>query len=346
MMSSLRGGFSEARSWPQLVHCATDGESFGHHSRFGEMALAAALRTLGADRTLEVTNYGAFLAAHPPTHEAQIRQGTSWSCAHGVERWRSDCGCRFRPDSQQRWRGPLRTTLDWLRDQTDSFYEARAGAYLKDVWAARDDYGAIVLDRDPRRLEAFLASHQAVPLDADALLSTRRLLELQRNRMLMYTSCGWFFDEISGLEPVQILKYAAIVMQYLRDLGGPDLEPELERRLAAAPSNAADFAHGGEVYRRLVTPPPPTCGASPRTTPSPGSSPSIPTRPRSTATASSGWTRRVRPAAAPCCGWLTSGSSRRSPGRPATSCTRCFTSGATTSRARCAPGKAGPPTIG
>ena len=122
------------------------------------------------------------------------------------------------------------------------------------MWAARDDYGAIVLDRDPRRLEAFLASHQAVPLDADARLSTRRLLELQRNRMLMYTSCGWFFDEISGLEPVQILKYAAIVMQYLRDLGGPDLEPELERRLAAAPSNAADFVHGGEVYRRLVTP--------------------------------------------------------------------------------------------
>jgi len=254
MVARFRAAFTETRTWSQLVHCATDGESFGHHSRFGEMALAAALRTLGADPSLEVTNYGAFLAAHPPTHEAQIRQGTSWSCAHGVERWRADCGCRFGTGSQQGWRAPLRDTLDWLREQTDGFYEARAGAYLKDVWAARDDYGAVVLDRTSPRLEAFLAGHQAVPLDPRARLQVRCLLELQRNRMLMYTSCGWFFDEISGLEPVQILKYAAIVMQYLRDLGGPALEPELERRLAAAPSNVVDFAHGAEVYRRLVAP--------------------------------------------------------------------------------------------
>jgi alpha-amylase/alpha-mannosidase (GH57 family) len=254
MVARFRAAFTETRTWSQLVHCATDGESFGHHSRFGEMALAAALRTLGADPSLEVTNYGAFLAAHPPTHEAQIRQGTSWSCARGVERWRADCGCRFGTGSQQGWRAPLRDTLDWLREQTDGFYEARAGAYLKDVWAARDDYGAVVLDRTSPRLEAFLAGHQAVPLDPRARLQVRCLLELQRNRMLMYTSCGWFFDEISGLEPVQILKYAAIVMQYLRDLGGPALEPELERRLAAAPSNVVDFAHGAEVYRRLVAP--------------------------------------------------------------------------------------------
>jgi alpha-amylase/alpha-mannosidase (GH57 family) len=254
MVARLSSAFSATRTWSQLVHCATDGESFGHHSRFGEMALAAALRTLGADPTIEVTNYGAFLAAHPPTHEAQIHQGTSWSCAHGVERWRADCGCRFQPDTQQRWRAPLREALDWLRDQADSFYEARAGAYLKDVWAARDDYGAIVLDRTLPRLEAFLAAHQAGPLDAVARVQVRRLLELQRNRMLMYTSCGWFFDEIAGLEPVQILKYAAIVMQYLRDLGGPQLEAELERRLAEAPSNTTEFAHGGEVYRRLIVP--------------------------------------------------------------------------------------------
>jgi alpha-amylase/alpha-mannosidase (GH57 family) len=250
----LRAAFSEARDWPQLVHCATDGESYGHHSRFGEMALAAALQRLADDDSIEVTNYGAFLAAHPPTHEAQIHQNTSWSCAHGVERWRADCGCRVRGDWHQRWRAPLREALDWLRELVDTVYEARATAHLTDVWAARDDYARVVLDRRPEALEAFLAAHARRPLDDAARLEVRRLLELQRNRLLMYTSCGWFFDEISGIEPVQILRYAAMALQYLRDLGAGHHEPELVKRLATAPSNVAVFGDGGEVYRRLVEP--------------------------------------------------------------------------------------------
>jgi len=250
----LRAAFSEARDWPQLVHCATDGESYGHHSRFGEMALAAALADLEADDSIELTNYGAFLAAHPPTHEAQVHQNTSWSCAHGVERWRADCGCRFRADRHQRWRAPLREALDWLRDFVDPLYEARAAVHLRDPWAARDDYVWVVLDRRPETFAAFLAAHARGPLDEGARLETRRLLELQRNRLLMYTSCGWFFDEISGIEPVQVLKYAAMALQYLRDLGAGHHEPELEKRLAAAPGNVAGYGDGGEVYRRLVAP--------------------------------------------------------------------------------------------
>jgi alpha-amylase/alpha-mannosidase (GH57 family) len=250
----LRAAFSEARDWPQLVHCATDGESYGHHSRFGEMALASALERLAGDASIEVTSYGAFLAAHPPTHEAQIHQQTSWSCAHGVERWRADCGCRVRGDWHQRWRAPLREALDWLRDVVDPVYEARAAVHLRDPWGARDDYVRVVLDRRPETLEAFLAAHARGPLDDGARLEVRRLLELARNRMLMYTSCGWFFDEISGIEPVQILRYAAMAVQYLRDLGAGRHEPELEKRLAAAPSNVAAFGDGGEVYRRLVAP--------------------------------------------------------------------------------------------
>jgi alpha-amylase/alpha-mannosidase (GH57 family) len=258
LAARLRAGFSEARGWPQLVHCATDGESYGHHSRFGDMALAAALRRLEADRLkggdVRLTNYGEFLAANPPTHEVQIHEPTSWSCAHGVDRWRSDCGCRFRPESVQAWRGPLREALDWLRDEIDPFYEARAAAWLKDPWQARDEYVTVVLDRAASRLNGFLARHQRVALDAAGRLETRRLLELQRNRMLMYTSCGWFFDEISGIEPVQIIRYAAIATQYLRDLGGGDLEDEFVRRLSLAPSNAPEYGDGGEVYRRLVRP--------------------------------------------------------------------------------------------
>ena len=254
LVARLQSAFSDVRDWPQLVHVATDGESYGHHSRFGEMALAAALQLLAADDTVEETNYGAFLARHPPTHEAQIRQRTSWSCAHGVERWRADCGCRVRGDWHQRWRGPLREALDWLRDLVDAFYTERAAVHLRDPWAARDDYVRVVLDRSPAQLEAFLTAHQRAPLEAAARLETRRLLELQRNRLLMYTSCGWFFDEISGLEPVQVLRYAAAALQHLRDLGGGHHEPELIKRLAAAPSNVAEYGDGGEVYRRLVAP--------------------------------------------------------------------------------------------
>jgi alpha-amylase/alpha-mannosidase (GH57 family) len=254
LVARLRAAFSDARDWPQLVHCATDGESYGHHSRFGEMALAAALQQLDGDETIALTNYAAFLAEHPPTQEVQIHQATSWSCAHGVERWRADCGCRVRGDWQQGWRGPLREALDWLRDLADPVFEARAALHLRDPWAARDDYARVVLDRGSAQLGSFLAAHQRAPLDAPARLEVRRLLELQRNRMLMYTSCGWFFDEISGIEPVQVLRYAAMALQYLRDLGAGHHEPDFVKRLAAAPSNVAEFGDGAEVYRRLVAP--------------------------------------------------------------------------------------------
>ena len=254
LVAWLNAAFSETRTWPQLVHCATDGETYGHHSRFGEMALAAAVQQIEAEGTATLTNYGAFLAAHPPTHEVEIRERTSWSCAHGVERWRSDCGCRTRGDWHQRWRAPLREALDWLRDQIDPFFEARASAHLKDPWAALDAYAAVLLDRSPERLDAFFAAHARGPLDPTARVEARRLLELQRNRLLMYTSCGWFFDEISAIEPVQILRYAAMALQYLNDLGGGRLEDGFVRRLAAAPSNVPEIRNGAEVYRRLVRP--------------------------------------------------------------------------------------------
>jgi alpha-amylase/alpha-mannosidase (GH57 family) len=254
LVARLRAGVADDREGPQLVHCATDGESYGHHSRFGEMALAAAVRLLEAEGDVTLTNYGEFLATHPAVDEVEIREATSWSCAHGIERWRGDCGCRIRPDWHQRWRGALRRTLDWLRDEIDAFYETRASAWLKDPWQARDAYVDVVLDRRPHTLDAFFGLHQRVALDAVARLEVRRLLEMQRNRLLMYTSCGWFFDEISGIEAVQILRYAAMAIQYLGDLGGPRLEPELLRRLAEAESNVRAFRDGAGVWTRLIRP--------------------------------------------------------------------------------------------
>ena len=254
LAARLSGVFEAGRDDAQLVHCATDGESYGHHRRFGEMALAAAVRALESDGDVTLTNYGAFLAAHPATTESAIRERSSWSCPHGVERWRADCGCRIRGETHQRWRAPLRESLDWLRDEIDQFYETRGAVWLKDPWEARDDYIGVILDRSPQRLDEFFGRHQRLALDPAARLEVRRLLELQRHRLLMYTSCGWFFDELSALEPVQILRYAAMALQYLADLGGPRLEDEFVRRLGAAPTNVPAYRDGGAVWKRLVRP--------------------------------------------------------------------------------------------
>jgi alpha-amylase/alpha-mannosidase (GH57 family) len=254
LATRLRAAFDDTREWPQLVHCATDGESYGHHSRFGDMALAAALHRLQNDPDVTLTTYAAYLAIAPPTHEVQIRPGTAWSCFHGVERWRSDCGCRVSSDTHQRWRAPLRAALDGLRDAVDALYEARAGQLLKDPWQARDDYAAVVFARTPARIADFLARHGRAPIDESGRIEVMRLMEMQRNRLLMYTSCGWFFDDLSGIEAVQVLRYAAMAAQYARELGGGDLEDELVRRLKAAPTNAPDMPDGAEVYRRLVHP--------------------------------------------------------------------------------------------
>jgi alpha-amylase/alpha-mannosidase (GH57 family) len=250
----LASAFVDRRDWPQLVHCATDGESYGHHSKFGDMALASALERLEGHPAVTITNYGAFLAANPPTDEVQIRERTSWSCAHGVERWRADCGCRIVPGSDQRWRGPLREALDWLREEIDRFFERQAAALLTDPWAARDGYLPVVLDRSPAVLDAFFRAHQRAPLDEASRVIARQLLEMQRNRMLMFTSCGWFFDDLAGLEPVQNLKYAAMAIQYMRELGGDALEAEFARRLASAPGPGPALRDGAEVYRQLVRP--------------------------------------------------------------------------------------------
>ena len=254
LVERLMAGFSPTRDWPQLVHCATDGESYGHHHRFGEMALAAALAQIEGEGEVRLTNYGAFLAEHPPTHEVEIREHTSWSCVHGVERWRDDCGCGIDGHRHHRWRAPLRRALDWLRDETDLLFESRAGTWLKAPWDARDDYVDVLLERTPERFEAWLRRHARMPLDGAARLDVVRLLEMQRHRMLMYTSCGWFFDDVAGLESVQNLTYAALALRYVRQLGGGVRESEFIRRLEAAPANGPEVTDGGDVYRKLVRP--------------------------------------------------------------------------------------------
>jgi hypothetical protein len=255
LAARLVGGFSSERPQAQLVHAATDGESYGHHTRFGDMALAAALERIEREGTATITNYGAFLAAHPPADEVEIVERTAWSCAHGIERWRADCGCHTgAAGGQQRWRAPLREAMDALRDVLDPFYETRLGALVHDPWAARDDYIHVILDRSAETQADFLARHQRAPLGDAARVETLALLELQRHRLLMYASDAWFFDEISRIEPVQGMRHAARAMQLARELGRDGLEDAFVRRLEAAPSNVAEIRTGAEVYRQSVRP--------------------------------------------------------------------------------------------
>jgi alpha-amylase/alpha-mannosidase (GH57 family) len=250
----LASAFDPHRPGPQLVHVATDGETYGHHHRYGDMALAYALQRLEALPDVKLTNYGAYLAANPPQYEVQIAERTSWSCAHGIERWRSNCGCNTggHPGWTQGWRGPLRDALDWLAGRLADVFEHGAAPLLKDPWAARDAYIECILDRGPDAFQRLFARHGIGVLDTAARTRALELLEMQRHAMLMYTSCGWFFDEVSGIETIQIIRYAARGIQLAERVGEVSLQAKFLERLAQAASNMPEHGDASFVYRRWV----------------------------------------------------------------------------------------------
>jgi alpha-amylase/alpha-mannosidase (GH57 family) len=252
----LMSGFSDARKWPQLVHIATDGESYGHHHRFGEMALSYALHHIEVNKLAELTNYGQFLERYPADHFAEIIEDSSWSCVHGVERWRSNCGCNSGGHAgwNQEWRGPLRAALDWLRDRLVPLYEEKSRPLLKDPWGARDDYIRVILNRSQESVEQFFAAHSGHLLTPAEQVATLKLLEIQRHAMLMYTSCGWFFDELSGLETVQVIQYAGRAVRLAQDFDDGQIESEFLERLAAAKSNLPEHGDGKQIYQKWVKP--------------------------------------------------------------------------------------------
>ena len=251
--NSLKSNFKDNLA-PQLVHVATDGESYGHHHKHGEMALAYTLRLLEEDKTVKLTNYASFLAQFSPEFECEIVENTSWSCSHGIERWRSNCGCNGgKPGFNQQWRGPLRRALDELRDALVPLTESAGSNLFRDVWAARDAYIAVVLDRNRGTVAHFLREHAIRALSETEQVNALELMEMQRHAQLMYTSCGWFFDDISGIETVQIIAYAARVLQLAQRLFGDDsLEVAFLARLAEARSNMPTAGNGADIYRKCV----------------------------------------------------------------------------------------------
>ena len=251
----LLGGLSDARPGMQLAHIATDGETYGHHHKHGEMALAYALDHIEENKSARITNYGEYLELSPPAWEADIYENTAWSCVHGVERWRSNCGCNAgRASWNQHWRKPLREALDWLRDWANPHFEKLAGTLLRDPWAARDAYIQVLLDRHPPVRERFGREHFARELSPAEEVIVWKLMELQRHAMLMYTSCGWFFDDLSGIETVQVIEYAGRVVQLGEQLFSESIEAQFLERLALAKSNLADYGTAADIYTRYVKP--------------------------------------------------------------------------------------------
>ena len=252
LANRLVGAFSETRDWPQLVHIATDGETYGHHHRFGDMALAYALQFIEEQGVATLTNYGDYLEKNPADHFVEIHENSSWSCVHGVERWRRDCGCHTggRAHWNQAWRAPLREALDWLRDEMSPKFEERCRQVLRDPWAARNDYIHVVLNRSSKNVAGFFDRNTLRELSDEEKTATLKLLELQRQAMLMYTSCGWFFDELSGIETVQVIRYAGRAIQLAQELFGNDIELHFLDRLEKAKSNIPERGDGRSVYEK------------------------------------------------------------------------------------------------
>lgn len=238
----------------QLISVAADGETFGHHKGGTEKCIAYALSEEFAQHGWTVTNYAHYLSICPPTWEVELKPVTSWSCAHGVDRWQDDCGCASGGGWHQKWRRPLRDGLDWLRDRLVTVYEEIGSQFFLDPWLARNEYIRVVGDRSQENVSNFLATHQAKKLSSNEEIDALRLLEMQRHALLMYTSCGWFFEEISRPEGVQILRYATRAMELAGAVAGVHLKQKFLGYLAQAPSNVDVFGDGRKVFQELVAP--------------------------------------------------------------------------------------------
>jgi len=252
----LREGASDNRNYSQLVNIATDGESYGHHTKFGDMALSYVLRVRAKEEGFTIVNYAQYLEKCPSEMEVDIKQASSWSCFHGVGRWKEDCGCSTggHPGWNQKWRKPLRDALDYLRDELVTIFEKEGKKYFKKPWEARNNYIDVILDRSELIIKKFQKENFVADLSEEQRVKAMELLEIQRQAMLMYTSCGWFFSEISGIETTQIMKYAARAMQLAQSFSKKDLEKHFLELLDEAKSNFPEFGTGKDIFEKFVKP--------------------------------------------------------------------------------------------
>ncbi len=261
-----REGFEEAlrealnQSDTTMVSIATDGEIYGHHEPFGDMCLSALIDHLGSDSDLLFTNYAAYLDANPPVLEAKLRsgdeqRGTSWSCVHGVGRWMRDCGCSTGGEENwnQTWRSPLREAFDGLRMKAEPVWTGKVEALTgKDAREVLDSYGQVLSGAEDHRAFArrFLGEGTTSLAEQELCI----MLEGAKFLQFMYTSCGWFFSELSGIEPVQNISYAYRAAELIDSEGTVKLTELLSTLLSKVQSNLSSMGNGSDLLRGMIVP--------------------------------------------------------------------------------------------
>ena len=240
----------------QLVTMAVDGETFGHHHKYADMTLAYAFHKELKDRGIKVVNFGEYLEMNPPAAEIRIKEGpdgegTAWSCAHGVRRWKGGCPCGSENGDSTEWRQPLRIALNMLRDSAAAMYVRETSEYLKDPWEARNKALPLLYGKEGAE-ETFFAECAKRNLNDDEKKKVFRLVEMQKNALFMFTSCGWFFSDVSRIETVQNLRYAARVCEILKEYGSKNAERIFTSCLSKAVSNYKGEGSAKEIYSRIV----------------------------------------------------------------------------------------------
>lgn len=255
-VTEIMSKFNDDNKEPQLVNIAVDGETYGHHHRYGEMALAYVINAINNREDTEIILYADFIDKFPPQYEVDIFENSSWSCSHGIERWKNNCGCNsgLNPEWHQNWRAPLRHSLDFLRDTLNSEYEQEVSLLVKDPWQTRNDYINVINNRDLDSVKLFESRNSKFTFSASDRIKLLKWMELQRHLMLMYTSCGWFFDEVSGIETTQVIQYAARAIQLANELLNKDYESQFLELLAKVPSNLSQYGDAKQVYEFNVKP--------------------------------------------------------------------------------------------
>ncbi len=253
----LLEAFHENGNNIQLSHIATDGETYGHHHRHGEMALAFCMYYLEKYRKARVTNYAHYLSMQPPEYEVQIRENTSWSCSHGIERWRSNCGCKgtHKKSIQQQWRKPLREAFDFLKVKINSIYVNEIHSLTDaDPWKLRNQFIDLVLERSPENIHLFFSKSFKNHPDKETQNKIIDLLEMQKYSMFMYTSCAWFFDDISDTGTIQIIAYAARACQLAEKYSPQALFPDFLEKLKKAGGNFPKYPDAKVLFEKRIRP--------------------------------------------------------------------------------------------
>ncbi|MBU2529476.1 MAG: DUF3536 domain-containing protein [Elusimicrobia bacterium] len=248
--------YDEKSNEDQLLLIASDGETYGHHHKFSDMTLAHAFKHEFKDRSIKTVNLASYLKDHKPKYEVEIKEGhdgegTSWSCAHGVRRWKGGCNCG-KDGNPYLWRAPFRGALNWLNDTLSELYEREGTKVFKDIWQARNEYIKPLTKPDKPTLNKFLSDNLHEDLAKEDIKKALELLEMQKYAMYMFTSCGWFFADISRIEGVQNLKYAAKAIELAEKLGLQDIEKDFLSLLELAPTNHPELKNGAEIYQKLA----------------------------------------------------------------------------------------------